>query len=167
MFFNFGGDDDDDFGGFHGFPGGFGKPKPKKDVDTTKYYKKLGVEKTATQDEIRRAYRKLVKTKHPDKGGDEKEFQEIQVAYETLSDENKRKVYDEYGEEGIKEGMSGDEPTSIFDILNRGGRKNAKRKTKSLLKQFEVTLEDILNAKEMVQKILMPIQNVHHVKEEE
>ena len=147
MFFNFGGDDDD-FGGFHGFPGGFGKPKPKKDVDTTKYYKKLGVEKTATQDEIRRAYRKLVKTKHPDKGGDEKEFQEIQVAYETLSDENKRKVYDEYGEEGIKEGMSGEEPTSIFDIFSGGGRKNVKRKTKSLLKQFEVTLEDIYQGKE-------------------
>ena len=147
MFFNFGGDDDD-FGGFHGFPGGFGKPKPKKDVDTTKYYKRLGVEKTATQDEIRRAYRKLVKTKHPDKGGDEKEFQEIQVAYETLSDENKRKVYDEYGEEGIKEGMSGEEPTSIFDIFSGGGRKNVKRKTKSLLKQFEVTLEDIYQGKE-------------------
>ena len=64
MSFFFPGFGDDDFGGFSGFEG-FGKPKPKKDVDTTKYYKILGVEKTASQDDIRRAYRKLVKTKHP------------------------------------------------------------------------------------------------------
>ena len=124
-------DDDDDFGGFSGFSGGFPKPKPKKDIDTTKYYKVLGVEKTASQDDIRRAYRKLVKTKHPDKGGSQKEFQEIQVAYDTLSDENKRKVYDEYGEEGIKEGMDGQGPSDIFDIFTcgpMGGRKKKKNK---------------------------------------
>ena len=147
FFFN-GFGDDDDFGGFSGFPGGFGKPKPKKDVDTTKYYKVLGVEKTASQDDIRRAYRKLVKTKHPDKGGSQKEFQEIQVAYDTLSDENKRKVYDEYGEEGIKEGMDGNEPTDIFDILRGRGNKKYKKKTKSVLQQLEVSLEDIYKGKE-------------------
>ena len=134
--------DDDDFGGFP-----FGKPKPKKDVDTTKYYKILGVEKNATQDDLRRAYRKLVKTKHPDKGGNQKEFQEIQVAYDTLSDENKRKVYDEYGEEGIKEGMDNSGPSDIFDIL-RGKSKNAKRKTKSVLQHMDVSLEDIYTGKE-------------------
>ena len=147
FFFN-GFGDDDDFGGFSGFPGGFGKPKPKKDVDTTKYYKVLGVEKTASQDEIRRAYRKLVKTKHPDKGGSQKEFQEIQLAYDTLSDENKRKVYDEYGEEGIKEGMDGQGPSDIFDLFTGGGRKNVKKKTKSVLQQMEVSLEDIYKGSE-------------------
>ena len=151
FFFNnfpgFGGDDDDD--GFSGFPGGFGKPKPKKDVDTTKYYKVLGVDTNCSQDDIKRAYKKLVRTKHPDKGGNEKEFQEIQVAYNTLSDEDKRKVYDEYGEEGIKEGMDGKGPSDIFDFFTggRGGR-NAKRKTKSVLQQMEVSLEDIYVGKE-------------------
>ena len=151
FFFNnfpgFGGDDDDD--GFSGFPGGFGKPKPKKDVDTTKYYKVLGVDKNCSQDDIKRAYKKLVRTKHPDKGGNEKEFQEIQVAYNTLSDEDKRKVYDEYGEEGIKEGMDGKGPSDIFDFFTggRGGR-NAKRKTKSVLQQMEVSLEYIYVGKE-------------------
>ena len=167
--------DDDDFGGFP-----FGKPKPKKDVDTTKYYKILGVEKTATQDDLRRAYRKLVKTKHPDKGGNQKEFQEIQVAYDTLSDENKRKVYDEYGEEGIKEGMDNSGPSDIFDIL-RGKSKNTKRKTKSVLQHMDVSLEDIyigkekyleieryrICIKEMDLKILMLILNVVDVEEEE
>ena len=139
----------DDFGGFGGFPGGgFGKPKPAKDVNTTHYYEVLGVQKNCSQDEIRKAYRKLVKTKHPDKGGDEKEFQEIQQAYDTLSDENKRKVYDEYGEEGIREGMDGHEPTDIFDMFTGGGRKNMKKKTKSVLQPMEVSLEDIYKGKE-------------------
>ena len=117
-FFPFGIDDDD----FGGFSQGFGKPKPKKDIDNTTFYKILGVEKTATKDEIRKAYRTLIRTKHPDKGGDKDEFQKIQLAYDTLSDENKRKVYDDYGEEGLKEGMT-EEPTSIFDIFGGGGKK--------------------------------------------
>ena len=145
-FFPFGGFDDDDFGGF---PSGFGKPKPKKEVDTTKYYKILGVDKNASKDEIKKAYRNLVRTKHPDKGGSEEEFQNIQLAYDTLSDENKRKVYDEYGEEGLKEGMTGEEPTDIFDILSGGrGKRNVKRKTKSVLQAMEVSLEDIFMGKE-------------------
>lgn len=48
-----------------------GQGKPKKDVDTEKYYKLLGVEKSATMDQIRKAYRKLALKHHPDKGGDE------------------------------------------------------------------------------------------------
>ena len=145
-FFPFG-FDDDDFGG--GFSSGFGKPKPKKDVDTTKYYKILGVDKNASKDEIKKAYRTLVRTKHPDKGGSEQEFQEIQLAYDTLSDENKRKVYDEYGEEGIKEGMTGEEPRDIFDLFTGGrGGKNVKRKTKSVLQEMVVSLEDIFVGKE-------------------
>ena len=144
-FFPFGGFDDDDFGGF---PSGFGKPKPKKEVDTTKYYKILGVDKNASKDEIKKAYRTLVRTKHPDKGGSEEEFQNIQLAYDTLSDENKRKVYDEYGEEGIKEGMTGEEPTDIFDLFTGGGKKNVRRKTKSVLQAMEVSLEDIFIGKE-------------------
>ena len=144
-FFPFGGFDDDDFGGI---PSGFGKPKPKKEVDNSKYYKILGVDKNASKDEIKKAYRTLVRTKHPDKGGSEEEFQNIQLAYDTLSDENKRKVYDEYGEEGIKEGMTGEEPTDIFDLFTGGGKKNVRRKTKSVLQAMEVSLEDIFIGKE-------------------
>lgn len=59
------------------------------------HYNTLGIDKTATQDQIKKAYRKLSMTHHPDKnGGDDTKFKEINEAYETLSDANKRKAYD-------------------------------------------------------------------------
>jgi DnaJ-class molecular chaperone len=60
----------------------------------TDHYATLGVAKTATQDEIKRAFRKLASQHHPDKGGDTAKFQEIQAAYDTLGDETKRQQYD-------------------------------------------------------------------------
>ena len=60
----------------------------------TDYYAALGVPKTATADEIKKAFRKLASQHHPDKGGDTQKFQAIQEAYATLSDEQKRAEYD-------------------------------------------------------------------------
>ena len=65
---------------------------------TKDYYKILGVNKTATEDEIKKAYRKLAHEHHPDKkGGNEQRFKEINEAYQTLSDKTKRATYDRYG----------------------------------------------------------------------
>lgn len=62
------------------------------------YYKTLGVDKNASQDEIKKAYRKLAHKHHPDKkGGDEAKFKEINEAYQTLSDDKKRGQYDQFG----------------------------------------------------------------------
>lgn len=58
------------------------------------YYSALGISKTATQQEIKQAYRKLASKHHPDRGGDTEKFQEIEEAYRTLSDEEKRQQYD-------------------------------------------------------------------------
>lgn len=58
------------------------------------HYSTLGVAKNATPDEIKKAYRKLASQHHPDKGGDTNTFQQIQTAYDTLSDPTKRQQYD-------------------------------------------------------------------------
>ncbi len=65
---------------------------------TANYYDILGVKKTATADEIKKAFRKLARKHHPDVGGDEEKFKEINEAYETLSDTEKREQYDQYGQ---------------------------------------------------------------------
>jgi DnaJ-class molecular chaperone len=58
------------------------------------YYESLGVDKTASKDEIKKAYKKLAMKSHPDKGGDTEVFKKISEAYEILSDEDKRNEYD-------------------------------------------------------------------------
>ena len=60
----------------------------------TDYYASLGVPRTATADEIKRAFRRLASQHHPDRGGDTQKFQTIQEAYATLGDEQKRVEYD-------------------------------------------------------------------------
>lgn len=72
-------------------------------------YAVLGVQKNADDSEIRKQYRKLCLTHHPDKGGQAEEFQQIQKAYEVLSDSNKRHFYDQTGstDENINNPMQG------------------------------------------------------------
>lgn len=66
-------------------------------AQTPDYYKTLGVPRNASTDEIKKAFRKLARKHHPDAGGDEAKFKEINEAYEVLSDEKKRQMYDQYG----------------------------------------------------------------------
>jgi molecular chaperone DnaJ len=104
------------------------------------YYKALGVPETATEQEIRRAYRKLAKKHHPDANpGSEDRFKEISAAYDVLSDAEKRKQYDEVrklgpmaagfpGADGAAQGFSfntddlGDLFGNLFTRARRGGR---------------------------------------------
>src|SRR3989442_4010836 len=76
------------------------------------YYEVLGVPRTAGPDEIKRAFRRLAKEYHPDMAkGDKKvaeeRFKELSEAYEVLADEGKRKIYDAYGREGLKQQVWG------------------------------------------------------------
>jgi len=102
------------------------------------YYSILGVDRSATADEIKRAYRKLASQHHPDKGGDTVKFQEIQAAYATLSDPEKRQQYDNpqpqfnpFGPGGFTSGMPGgfdfDAIFSQFGIDPRGQRRGNPR----------------------------------------
>ena len=87
-------------------------------------WKRLGVDKNASQDEIKKAYRKLSKKYHPDINKDpgaEDKYKEIQEAYETLSDEEKRANYDQYGTAGANAGFGGQGGFSGFDGFQGAG----------------------------------------------
>ena len=71
------------------------------------YYEVLGVAKGASKEEIKLAFRKLAHKHHPDKGGDQKEFTKINEAYQTLSNDEKRKAYDTYGQTFDSGGFDG------------------------------------------------------------
>ena len=79
-------------------------------MNNTEFYERLGVDKNASQDEIKKAYRKMSKKYHPDINKDpgaEDKYKEVQEAYETLSDEQKRASYDQYGAAGANGGFGG------------------------------------------------------------
>ena len=65
------------------------------------YYDILGISKSASADEVKKAFRKLAVKYHPDKGGDETKFKEINEAYEVLKDSSKRQRYDQFGHAGV------------------------------------------------------------------
>ena len=71
------------------------------------YYKTLGVDKGASKDEIKTAFRKLAHEHHPDKGGNQEKFKEVSEAYSVLGDENKRKQYDTFGSADSMGGPTG------------------------------------------------------------
>lgn len=86
-------------------------------MNNTEYYDRLGVSKDASQDEIKRAYRKMSKKYHPDINKDpgaEEKYKEVQEAYETLSDDQKRAAYDQYGPDGAN-GFGGQGGFGGFD----------------------------------------------------
>ena len=83
---------------------------------TNDYYKVLGVDKGASDDEIKKAYRKLAHKYHPDKsGGDEAKFKEINEAYQVLSDKAKRAQYDQFGS-NFNQAGGGGQGFSGFDF---------------------------------------------------
>ena len=74
---------------------------------THKLYDQLGISRSASIDEIKKAYRRAARDHHPDKGGDESKFKEISNAYEILSDEGKRNQYDQLGDENYQQATNG------------------------------------------------------------
>ena len=87
-------------------------------MNNTEYYDRLGVSKDASQDEIKRAYRKMSKKYHPDINKEpdaEEKYKEVQEAYETLSDDQKRAAYDQYGPDGANAGFGGQGGFGGFD----------------------------------------------------
>jgi len=123
------------------------------------YYSILGVDKTADEDALKKAYKKQALKHHPDKDPSEdakKKFVELANAYEVLGDEEKRRIYDQYGEEGLKHngGQNFHNPFDIFSAFGQGGfnfRSNTghgasqmqQNKGPDLEIELEVTLKDL------------------------
>ncbi len=106
------------------------------------YYQVLGVSPTASQEEIRKAHRKLVRQYHPDANRDNPEaaekFREVQEAYDVLSDVEKRRQYDQFGHAGVH----GAEAAREADPFEAFRRANAGRGSRSWKASPNVTVED-------------------------
>jgi molecular chaperone DnaJ len=132
------------------------------------YYEVLGVDKSAGEREIKKAYKKLAMKYHPDRTqGDkakEEKFKEIQEAYEILTDSQKRAAYDQYGHAGVDPNRGGagfggggadfgdifgDVFGDIFGGGGRGGRQSRARQGADLRYNLEMTLEEAVRGKEV------------------
>jgi len=133
------------------------------------YYNILGVAKNASQDEIKSAYRKMAMKFHPDRGGDEKKFKEIEEAYRTLSDPQKKQIFDLGGDPNNQNGgfynqgpfefhFGTNNMNDVFGNFGFGGPFGfgARQRNKSINIVVELTLEEVLVGKDIDAEISIP-----------
>ena len=121
------------------------------------FYKALGIQRSATKQEIKSAFRKLSKQFHPDvyDGADANEkYNNISEAYEVLSDDTKRQKYDKFGKEGLKEmaqggGFNGDPFDFFFNQGGQGQQHQEERKGDPITLKIQASLEDVYKGREI------------------
>lgn len=108
------------------------------------YYSRLGVNKQASPDEIKKAYKKLAMQHHPDRGGDQQTFQEINEAYDTLKDPVKRQQYDQ------PQPQFNQHPNGFEDIFANmfGARRQAKNADVKV--RITISLEEVMTGKDVI-----------------
>jgi molecular chaperone DnaJ len=148
-------------------------------MDKRDYYEVLGIGRSATDDEIKKAYRQLAKKYHPDVSKEkdaEAKFKEVQEAYDILSDETKRAQYDQFGHQAANGnfnsgfgggGFDGFDFGDIFSAFFGGqsrttqGTRNRPRKGSDIQRRMTITFEESIFGKR--EKIKVPIYEECHV----
>ncbi len=140
---------------------------------TRDYYEVLSVERTADGEEIKRAYRRLAMKYHPDRNPDDAEaevkFKECAEAYEVLSDDNRRKIYDQYGHEGLRgHGAAGHDfnrmnVDDIFSMFNDifgggGGFGGARGQRRGPVRGYDLETEVRLDLKEVASGVSKDVE---------
>lgn len=130
------------------------------------YYQTLGVKRGASDAEIKKAYRSMAMKYHPDRGGDEKKFKEVEEAYRTLSDPEKRQMFDMGVDPNRQQGgfrqqgspfefhFNSANMDDIFEGFGFGGRRQPRNKTFNI--NVKITLEDVLNGKNISAEVGIP-----------
>ncbi len=121
-------------------------------VDNKRFYDLLGIDSSASENDIKKAWRKTALALHPDRGGDTEKFQEAQRAYEILSDPEKRQRYDRFGEKAFEGGDAGGGGHGDMDDVLRaffgggggsGGGRRGPPRGKDVGMKVEVTLTEL------------------------
>jgi curved DNA-binding protein len=132
------------------------------------YYATLGLKRGASSDDIKKAYRSMAMKHHPDRGGDEKRFKEIEEAYRFLSDPQKKQIVDMGGDPNAQPGAGGFNQgpfefhfgggnfDDIFQNFGFGFGSRPQRRNKSFSINVEVSLEEILTGKEINAEVGVP-----------
>ena len=127
------------------------------------HYSMLGVDRNAGPDEIKLAYRRMANQHHPDRGGDKSKFQEVQAAYDTLSDPSKRQQYDNPHPQGFQFHQGGGDFNDMFGQMFAGhpfgdifGRRPQPVRNRTLNLQTQITLEEAFHGKDMIANIQLP-----------
>lgn len=146
----------------------FGGRSARPSKQETKYYDLLELQPGASVDEIKKSYRRAAMRWHPDRHQDEKakaeaevKFKEITKAYEVLSDEKKRQLYDQYGEEGVQQGGGGGSPfgdagdifSQMFGMGGGGRGRQEERRTADIQFPLALQLADFYRGKTKKLKI--------------
>ena len=127
------------------------------------YYNILGISRTASPEEIKKAYKKKVMQHHPDRGGDKETFQKVSEAYEILSNSDKRSAYDNPQPDFNFNTRNTSNPFDMFSQFGFGRHPHTVRQNKDIVLKCTIDLEDVMIGKNVVMQYKLSSKEVETV----